>query len=459
MFNKNESSRISKNEGKIDSINNYIFPNYEESQIKEAFDIFDFNGNNFISALELKEIFHYINEEVTEEEIDEMISLADKEGDGQVNWVNFYEFISGKIINEDIKQMEKTPGLYPENNFNKQQHLEKEKTEFINLNENDNKFKRNKIKKEESIKSISNNKKENNENKNNLNNLNDEDINDENYNDDEDERVDNYVQEILQKRKERLQNNYLVNNAKIYKIKDKNNQKPKKILFKEDNNSTQKNKEIIYNSFSESSINSSKEDENNINNENRYLKSHNNIEDEKNKTKNSYSNFLPLDRTNSLKKIKPILNEVNNYEEKYKKNEVNSINIKNNKIKKYDFKNKFIKNNLNSESDSEKEKKYDFTKKIKNKNKNILFQSKNFNISKENSNNTLKAYRKEQIEKENYNKNNNNENEEYYENDSKKEDDKFNKKAFLAQKNNLRNSKINEENFIKYEEEEEESDE
>ena len=171
-----------------------------------------------------------------------MISLADKEGDGQVNWVNFYEFISGKIINEDIKQMEKTPGLYPENNFNKQQHLEKEKTEFINLNENDNKFKRNKIKKEESIKSISNNKKENNENKNNLNNLNDEDINDENYNDDEDERVDNYVQEILQKRKERLQNNYLVNNAKIYKIKDKNNQKPKKILFKEDNNTTQKNK-------------------------------------------------------------------------------------------------------------------------------------------------------------------------------------------------------------------------
>ena len=95
----------SKNESMKDSINNYIFPEYKEEQIKEAFDVFDFNGNNFISANELKEIFQYIKEEVTEEELDEMINLADKEGDGQVNWVNFYEFISGKTISTDVKNM------------------------------------------------------------------------------------------------------------------------------------------------------------------------------------------------------------------------------------------------------------------------------------------------------------------------------------------------------------------
>ena len=34
-----------------------------------------------------------------------MIGLTDKEGDGQVNWLNFYEFING--INEDIKRMKR----------------------------------------------------------------------------------------------------------------------------------------------------------------------------------------------------------------------------------------------------------------------------------------------------------------------------------------------------------------
>ena len=36
-----------------------------------------------------------------------MIGLTDKEGDGQVNWLNFYEFINGNGINEDIKRMKR----------------------------------------------------------------------------------------------------------------------------------------------------------------------------------------------------------------------------------------------------------------------------------------------------------------------------------------------------------------
>ena len=104
-----------------DSNINYIFPEYEEEQIKEAFDIFDFNGNKFISVVELREIFHYLNEEVTEEELDEMINLVDKEGNGQVNWLNFYEFVSGKIVHEEIKETK----IMRENSFNKQQHLKK----------------------------------------------------------------------------------------------------------------------------------------------------------------------------------------------------------------------------------------------------------------------------------------------------------------------------------------------
>ena len=92
---------------KNDQKNEYCFPNYETEQIKEAFDIFDINRNGYIGVDELKEIFTIINEEVSEEELNEMIGLADKEGDGQVNWLNFYEFINGNGINEDIKRMKR----------------------------------------------------------------------------------------------------------------------------------------------------------------------------------------------------------------------------------------------------------------------------------------------------------------------------------------------------------------
>ena len=131
MIEKTEINNNKNENDQTDSINNYIFPENEEEQIKEAFDIFDFNGNNFISVVELREIFHYLNEEVTEEELDEMINLIDKEGNGQVNWLNFYEFVSGKIVHEEIKQTK----LIPENNFNKQQHLKKSKIELINFDE------------------------------------------------------------------------------------------------------------------------------------------------------------------------------------------------------------------------------------------------------------------------------------------------------------------------------------
>ncbi len=100
MFKKNKN--MFKKNDKKKRINNY-----ETEQIKEAFDIFDINRNGYIGVDELKEIFTIINEEVSEEELNEMIELANKEGDGQVNWLYFYEFINGNRINEDIKRMKR----------------------------------------------------------------------------------------------------------------------------------------------------------------------------------------------------------------------------------------------------------------------------------------------------------------------------------------------------------------
>ena len=122
---------LKKNEQK----NEYCFPNYETEQIKEAFDIFDINRNGYIGVDELKEIFTIINEEVSEEELNEMIGLADKEGDGQVNWLNFYEFINGNAISEEIKKMKRIDDI-EEIEYDDKDEYKKSKNKFKLIGEN-----------------------------------------------------------------------------------------------------------------------------------------------------------------------------------------------------------------------------------------------------------------------------------------------------------------------------------
>jgi len=77
--------------------NEIIFPKYSNEDIKEAFDCFDLNLNGYISADEIKFIFGVINENIQNEEIDEMIKLADPEGNGQISWEKFLRFITGSV--------------------------------------------------------------------------------------------------------------------------------------------------------------------------------------------------------------------------------------------------------------------------------------------------------------------------------------------------------------------------
>ena len=79
----------------------FTFPKFTDKEIKEAFDCFDLDKEHSISAGELRFIFESLNEEVTDEEIDEMIALADKEGDGQVMYDSFYKMITGFDVNTD----------------------------------------------------------------------------------------------------------------------------------------------------------------------------------------------------------------------------------------------------------------------------------------------------------------------------------------------------------------------
>lgn len=58
----------------------------KEEELKEAFRVFDRNGDGFISAPELRLVMTNLGEKLTDEEVEDMIREADLDGDGLVNY-------------------------------------------------------------------------------------------------------------------------------------------------------------------------------------------------------------------------------------------------------------------------------------------------------------------------------------------------------------------------------------
>ena len=57
-----------------------------EDGLREAFRVFDKDGNGLISAAELRYAMTNFGEKITEEEVEEMMKEADKDGDGFISY-------------------------------------------------------------------------------------------------------------------------------------------------------------------------------------------------------------------------------------------------------------------------------------------------------------------------------------------------------------------------------------
>ena len=56
------------------------------------------NGNGYIGVAEIRFVLDALGEDVTDEEIDEMVRMLDVDGDGQVNFKEFYKMASGQSL-------------------------------------------------------------------------------------------------------------------------------------------------------------------------------------------------------------------------------------------------------------------------------------------------------------------------------------------------------------------------
>jgi len=68
-------------------------PDDAGKDLMAAFRVFDKDGNGFITRDELKEAMEMIGEPVTDEDIDNMITMADLNKDGKIDYEEFSKLL------------------------------------------------------------------------------------------------------------------------------------------------------------------------------------------------------------------------------------------------------------------------------------------------------------------------------------------------------------------------------
>lgn len=66
-----------------------------EGEIRDAFDVFDRNGDGLVSIDELLQVMEMLGETMTRQEAEDSLRRADSDGDGQLTYQEFVAFMMG----------------------------------------------------------------------------------------------------------------------------------------------------------------------------------------------------------------------------------------------------------------------------------------------------------------------------------------------------------------------------
>lgn len=72
-----------------------VKPLNAEEELRKTFNIFDIDGNGYISHDEIKKTMEHLGERVTDDEVNDMIKAADKNGDGKIDINEFSGLLNG----------------------------------------------------------------------------------------------------------------------------------------------------------------------------------------------------------------------------------------------------------------------------------------------------------------------------------------------------------------------------
>ncbi|KAL9685072.1 hypothetical protein QQ045_022519 [Rhodiola kirilowii] len=72
-----------------------------EGGMRDAFDLYDKNGNGLISAAELHQVFSKLGERCSVQDCEEMIKSVDSDGDGSVSFDEFKKMMSSSNSKEE----------------------------------------------------------------------------------------------------------------------------------------------------------------------------------------------------------------------------------------------------------------------------------------------------------------------------------------------------------------------
>ncbi|XP_019616624.1 PREDICTED: calmodulin-A-like [Branchiostoma belcheri] len=70
-------------------------PEDEEGELREAFKLFDKEGNGYITSSDLRQVLNCLGQDLSEEEVDDMIGEVDQDGDGKIDYDEFATAVCG----------------------------------------------------------------------------------------------------------------------------------------------------------------------------------------------------------------------------------------------------------------------------------------------------------------------------------------------------------------------------